>query len=396
MSREQLIEMARREVENFQANKIDLAPDVYRVPTSLYYDPERWQREVDRVFKRLPLALGFTCELKEPGSYRALEVLGTPVLLTRADDGVARAFVNMCSHRGAIIADEGCAVARGFRCPYHGWSYDLEGDLVSVFDANNFGPIDKASYGLTELPAAERAGLIWVTLTPGLHVDIDDFLSGYDNVLGDLGFADCHVAGRQELAGPNWKVAYDGYRDLYHIPVLHKKSFGADAAYQPDFYAFGSHVRMVSPKGYARLSDLPEDQWDTNSLIGGVWTIFPNISVAAFDAGGTVYMVSQMFPGATPGESHTIQNFLHTVPPDEEQPGKVAPMMEFLKSVVGDEDYYTGLRVQKALKTGAKDHNLFGRNEGGGQLFHRWVQAVVDTDDAGLPRLLATGIDGRA
>ena len=392
MSREQLIAMARREVENFQANKIDLAPDVYKVPTSSYVDPERWKKEVDRIFRRLPLALGFSCELKEPGSYRALEVMGTPVLLTRGDDGEARAFVNMCSHRGAIIAEEGCGKARGFRCPYHAWSYDLEGNLISVFDAANFGEIDKSLYGLTPLPAAERAGMIWVTLTPGVEVDIDDFLSGYDSVLDDLGFANCHVAGRQNLDGPNWKVAYDGYRDLYHIPVLHKNSFGADAAYQPDFYAFGSHVRMVSPKGYARLADLPEDQWDTNNLIGGVWTIFPNISIAAFDAAGTVYMVSQMFPGDSPGESFTIQNFLHTQPPSDERAEKMEQMMGFLLKVVGGEDYDTGLRLQKALRTGAKDHNLFGRNEGGGQLFHRWVDALVKTEDKDLPALIANGI----
>jgi nitrite reductase/ring-hydroxylating ferredoxin subunit len=392
MSREQLIAMARREVENFQANKIDLAPDVYKVPTSSYVDPERWKKEVDRIFRRLPLALGFSCELKEPGSYRALEVMGTPVLLTRGDDGEARAFVNMCSHRGAIIAEEGCGKARGFRCPYHAWSYDLEGNLISVFDAANFGEIDKSLYGLTPLPAAERAGMIWVTLTPGVEVDIDDFLSGYDSVLDDLGFANCHVAGRQNLDGPNWKVAYDGYRDLYHIPVLHKNSFGADAAYQPDFYAFGSHVRMVSPKGYARLADLPEDQWDTNNLIGGVWTIFPNISIAAFDAAGTVYMVSQMFPGDSPGESFTIQNFLHTRPPCDEQAEKMEQVMGFLLKVVGGEDYDTGLRLQKALRTGAKDHNLFGRNEGGGQLFHRWVDALVKTEDKDLPALVANGI----
>jgi hypothetical protein len=67
-------------------------------------------------------------------------------------------------------------------------------------------------------------------------------------------------------------------------------------------------------------------------------------------------------------------------------------MMGFLLKVVGGEDYDTGLRLQKALRTGAKDHNLFGRNEGGGQLFHRWVDALVKTDDKDLPALVANGI----
>ena len=392
MSREQLLVMARREVENLAANRIDLAPGMYSVPAASYTDPTRWQLEVDRIFKRVPLALGFSCELREPGAYRALEIMGTPVLITRAEDGVARAFVNMCSHRGAIIVDEGCGSAKGFKCPYHGWSYDPEGRLISVFDAKNFGDIDKTIYGLTPLPTAERAGIIWVSLSRDLDVDIDTFLAGYDEVLDDLGFANCHIVGRQNLEGPNWKVAYDGYRDLYHIPILHKNSFGADAAYRADYYSYGSHVRMVSPKAYAKLADLPEEDWQTEDLLHGVWTIFPNISIAAFDAGGKVYMVSQMFPGANPGESVTTQNFLHTQPPDEEQPAKIAGVMQFLNAVVGGEDYYTGLRVQKALKTGAKEFSLFGRNEGGGQMFHKWIDALVKTDDKDLPALLERGV----
>ncbi len=395
MSREQLLAMARREVENLVNDRIDLADEVYEIPTSLYHDPDRWQLEVDRIFKRLPLALGFSCELRMPGDYRALEVVGVPVLMVRGGEGEVRAFVNMCSHRGAIIVDEGAGRSRGFRCPYHAWSYDLEGRLVSIFDSGNFGDIDKSCYGLTPLPATERAGLIWVTLNPRSAVDIDAFLSGYDSVLAALGFEDAHLIGRQNLDGPNWKVAYDGYRDLYHIPILHRNSFGPDSAYQPDYYAWGSHVRMVSPTRHARLADLPEDQWQTEDLTPGIWTIFPNVSIAG-GQGGAPYMVSQMFPGESPGTSFTIQNFLLHEPPPPEDEEELATHMRFYRDVVSDEDYYTGFRVQRALRTGAKTHSLFGRNEGGGQLFHRWVQALVDTDDAGLDALLRRGLDGVA
>lgn len=392
MSREALLEMARREVENYHADRIDLAPSTVKVPATDYFDREMWELELDRVFKRLPLALAFTCEMRDPGTYRSLEVLGTPVLIVRGDDGVARAFLNTCSHRGAVITEEPAGQAKGFRCPYHAWSYDLEGRLVSIFDNGNFGDVDKGCYGLTALPTAERAGIIWVTLKPGSNVDIDDFLAGYDDVLGDLGFADCYVAGRQPLEGPNWKVAFDGYRDLYHIPILHKNSFGPNAAYRPDYYHFGAHCRMVSPQGAKTLADKPEDQWTHDELITGVWTIFPNISIAAFDAGGKVYMVSQMFPGKNPGESHTTQHFLHTRPPDAEQAAKMAGTMAFLREVVGNEDYATGLKLQKGLMSGARDHVLFGRNEGGGQQFHKWVEALVATEDHDLPQLLTSGV----
>lgn len=391
MTREQLVAMSRREVENLQNKRIDLAPDIHRIPTAHYHDPDRWNLEMDRIFRRLPLALAFSSEMREPGAYRALEVAGVPVLITRADDGVARAFVNMCSHRGNYVVEEPeTGNTRIFRCNYHAWTYDLEGNLAGVFDEGNFGEFDRSCYGLTPLPAAERAGMIWVTLRPGSGVDIDAFLAGYDSLLDDLAFDDAWVVGRQNLDGPNWKVAYDGYRDFYHVPILHRNSFGPDGPFQPDYYAWGPHVRVMSPKGHEKLADTPESEWGYDDMTAGVWTVFPNMSIAGSTGSG--YMVSQMFPGATPDSSFTIQNFLRFEPPAEQDEEELGQYMKFMGMVVGDEDYYTGFHVQKALATGAKEHSLFGRNEGGGQLFHKWVDALIETEDADLPALLERGI----
>jgi phenylpropionate dioxygenase-like ring-hydroxylating dioxygenase large terminal subunit len=382
MSRERLVALAKRRVTHHEAGTLEQEDSIYRVPVGHYYDPVRWQQEVDRIFKRVPLMLAFSCELRSPGSYRAMEVCGMPVLLTRADDGAVRAFVNMCSHRGAIVVPEGTGEGRGFRCPYHAWTYDLHGDLVGVLDEKMFGDLDKSCLGLTPLPVAERAGLIWVTLSPKSSVDIDTFLCGYDEMLEYLGFDRCHLVGRQSIAGPNWKIAYDGYVDLYHLPVLHKDSFGPQMPFRALYDAWGPHQRVTSP-GPADPSwtDTPEDEWDESTMIGGVWTIFPHISVADFDAGGKVYMVSQLFPGATAEQSVTVQNFLHTREPDDETPALMERTMAFLRHVVEDEDYYTGLRIQRTVKTGAKQELMFGRNEGGGQRFHGWVQRLIDATD---------------
>ena len=100
-------------------------------------------------------------------------------------------------------------------------------------------------------------------------------------------------------------------------------------------------------------------------------------------------MVSQMFPGATPGESVTTQYFAAFEQPDEVDQQGLAAYMSLMVDVVRDEDYYTGLRVQKALATGAKQYSIFGRNEGGGQLFHRWIDAILATSDAELPKLFS-------
>ncbi len=394
MSRKQLLEMARRNIAHVRAGTVDQEADVFRVPATNYFEPERWQLEVDRIFKRLPLMLGFAAELREPGSYKALEVAGVPVLMTRGQDGEARAFVNMCSHRGAIVVEDGVGTARQFSCPYHGWAYGLNGELVGILNPEMFGELDTSCLGFTPLPIAERAGLIFVVLTPGAPLDIDTFLCGYDELLEHLGFDKCHVIGSQTLAGPNWKVAYDGYLDFYHLPILHRNSFGANIPNKALYDAWGPHQRVSMPNpSFLQLEDVPEDEWDVERMIGGVWTIFPHVSIADFDAGGKLYMVSQLFPGHTADESMTVQNFLATFDPTEEQQVLVKEQMAFLENVVISEDYYTGLRIQRSIKTGAKKELLFGKNEGGGQRFHRWVDALIRTDDTDLMRLFAAGID---
>ena len=225
--------------------------------------------------------------------------------------------------------------------------------------------------------------MIWVTLNTNPVVDIDTFLCGYGEMLEFLGLADCHVVGRQVIEGPNWKVAYDGYLDLYHLPILHRNTFGPEGGGHAVYDSWGPHQRATRPDVYfSKLEGRDEKDWLISELVGGVWTIFPHVSIAGFDANGKVYMLSQLFPGATPGSSTTIQTFLHTEPPDEEQADVVKKQMDFLRIVVGDEDYFTGLRLQKALQTGMKDFVNFGLNEGGGQRFHQFLKELLNkTDD---------------
>lgn len=394
MSRAKLIETARRSIAHAKAGTVDQVEDVYRVPATNYYEPERWRLEMEGIFKRLPLVLGFSTELRDPGSYRAMTVADTPVLLTRIKDGSIRGFLNVCSHRGAVVVPEGTGSGRRFTCPYHAWAYDNEGALLGVYKSKDFGAVDKKCLGLTPLPVAERAGLIFGSLTPDSPVDLDTFLCGYDEMLAHLGFEDCVLVGRQQVEGPNWKVAYDGYLDFYHLPVLHKDTFGPDFPSDALYDAWGPHQRVsgIHPKPES-VENLGDEEWDLEHLITGVWTVFPHVSIANFEAGIKLYMVSQLFPGATPDESLTVQNFLAPQEPDAEQRKKIEETMGFLMHVVRDEDYYTGNLIQKTVKTGAKSEFVFGRNEGGGQRFHRWVEALIHTGDADLQKLLQTGID---
>lgn len=389
-ARAQLIRMARHNIEVVKSGQIEQAPEVMRVPASAYHDPERWRLEMDKVFKRVPLMLAMSCELRAPGDFKTIEVLGVPVLMVRTASGAVRAYVNSCSHRGAVIVTESAGNKKRFTCPYHAWTYDHEGALVAVYAEQDFGQIDKSCHGLTELPVGERSGMVWVTLDPNSKLDIDTFLCGYDALLGEFGFENWSLYEARTLPSPNWKAAYDGYMDLYHLPILHRNTFGSNMPNQALYYAWGPHQRVASPDpGLLEFENQPEAQWPTDRLMASVWTIFPHISIASFDGGGgRAVMVSQLFPGDSPGESRTVQNYVMAkLPENDEVHAAAQQQFKLLEHVVRDEDYATGFRQQRALLARPGAEVLFGRNEWGGQRFHRLLDRLIDTRDEDLPAL---------
>jgi nitrite reductase/ring-hydroxylating ferredoxin subunit len=392
MAKSQLIEMAKEGLAQAQQPSVAQAAEIFKVPASNYYDQAHWELEIERIFKRMPMMLATSAELPEPGDYKAIEAAGVPVLITRDKQGDIRAFVNSCAHRGAQIMPEGCGHAQRFTCPYHAWSYNHAGDLTHVYSPKDFGDLDKSSYGLVPLKALERSGLIWVITDNHSKLDIEIFLSGYDEQLAHFGFASWHYFDSRRIDGPNWKIAYDGYLDFYHLPILHKDTFGADTSNKALYYGWGPHQHVKSPQTTAmNLVGIDEADWPTAFLLSGVWTIFPHVSIASFgesDCRGV--LISQLFPGNSPGESYTIQNYLLEKPPSEEETAAAHKQFELLKYVVEEEDYATGMKQQTSLRTGARDHILFGRNELGGQQFHQWVKKILATDDQDLNELFST------
>ena len=399
VSRVQLLEMTRSLIAHAQAGTIDQAPSVARIPVSAYTDPALFELEKKRIFRRLPLMLAPSCELPEPGSYKAMTVVGVPVLLTRQKDGSVAAFLNMCSHRGNPLAS-GEGKASRFVCGYHGWTFRNDGALLGVASSDDFGAIDKAAHCLKRFPVLERAGLIWAILDPASTLSIEDYLCGYDDLLANFAFDGWHVFAKRTLVGPNWKTAYDGYLDFYHLPVLHAATFGADFFNRANFFAWGPHQRLTNPTAiYTKLGtdesvdlgSMAEKDWPIDALMAGVWTIFPHISVASFYGGNArAVLISQLFPGDTVGESVTNQYYLmEREPTDAATIQGAHQQFDFLKTVVEGEDYATGKRQHDALMSGMTDHVLFGRNEGGGQVFHRWAERLVAATDAELKDIFA-------
>jgi phenylpropionate dioxygenase-like ring-hydroxylating dioxygenase large terminal subunit len=396
MDRAQLVEMAKDTMAHAKADSIRQAPGVMRLKADVYTDEARHDEEKRLIFRRMPLMLAPTAELPNPGDYKAMDAVGVPVLLTRGKDGKVRAFLNSCTHRGTAVA-QGCGNTSRFVCGYHGWTFNREGELIGVASREDFGDVNQDELGLKPFPVLEKAGLIWVILDPASTLDINAFLSGYDDLLDGFGFENWHFLESRTLVGPNWKIAYDGYLDFYHLSVLHAETF-PNVSNRALYYSWGPHQRVVTPAindgrppehSMVNLDLYPEDEWPTETLMSGIWTIFPHISIASFYGSGREVMISQLFPGDKVGESVTVQMYLTEKKPSEETLRGAVDMFKMLEYVVQHEDYGTGLRQQRALDAGMTEYVYFGRNEEGGQNFHGWVQRILDTANDNLNDLFA-------
>lgn len=387
-------DVAVRLLDHLGAGTTDSADAPMAVAVGDYLDADRWYVEVDRIFRRSPVVVALTAHLPAPGAYRSVELAGVPVLTVRQADGGVKSFINACRHRGAQVVGHGCGSARRFTCPYHAWTYDTKGALVGVSGRSTFGELDTDTRGLTELSCEERSGMVFAVLDPATTFDIDAWLDGYGDVLDALGLAETELLDERRIVGPNWKVAYDGYVDGYHLDILHKDTLGKDVMGNiMTVDAWGPHQRVAfARRNLHELRDLARDEWNPAGHMGLVHTVFPHVSVAG--NGGTGMMVSQLSPGPTPDRSVTIQTHVITAGADEEARAATLARADFLEWVVTEEDYKTGLGIQAGLASGANNEFLFGRNEPGNQRFHQWVDRFVDAPaghaDAAHPVTVST------
>ncbi len=372
-------DLTRRVFDLWQDDTTDLAPDVMRQSVHAYLDQERFEYEVERIFKHLPLALALGSELPGPDTYKAMDVMGVPVLLTRGADGAARAFLNVCKHRGSPLCEPGSGSAQRLSCPYHAWSYDTAGDLVGMFGAHTFGDVDRDHLSLTPLACAEKAGFVFACLTPGVTFDIDAFLGDFAPYVTALDLDQWHIFEQRTLDGPGWKVAWDGYLEGYHQERLHPKTVGLNTIGNLMAHdTWGPHQRIVfGRKSLPKLVDQPEEEWDLDEHIRLIHSIFPNVSISGIL--GDYCLLSQLFPGPVVDTSLTIQTVLCRHEPSTDEEREAAEQFSALVlQAVRDEDYWVGFQIQNALKSGATAEVLFGRNEPSLQHYHHAVERYAE------------------
>jgi phenylpropionate dioxygenase-like ring-hydroxylating dioxygenase large terminal subunit len=377
MDRDQLVDLTRRALKLARDKTTDLALAEHTVDAREYTSLERHERDRAMLLAS-PQLVGYVSELPAPGSYCTKTVMGRSILLTRTSGGMVKAFNNVCLHRQSQVASK-CGTAKRFSCPYHAWTYDNTGRLVAVPGREGFPSVAVKSDGLTELPAAEFAGFLWISLDPDATLDVAAHLGSLADELDSWGIGRWSPLGEKVLDSPlNWKLAVDTFSENYHFATVHRETFAKIARSNCTvFDAYGPHHRLIFPlNSVLELENVPEDQWDPFHNMVVIYALFPNIVLSVTIANGELFRI---YPGSKPGRSITVhQNSTPLDLSDESVAAGAQAVFEYAHATVRDEDYELAAQLQANLESGAREQLLFGRNEPGLQHSHRnWADALA-------------------
>ena len=342
-------EMTRRVVAQMRAGSLETAAHAVTEPASSFTDPAQFQREVDQFFRHGAHVIGWTGELPGPHTYITREIAGLPVLVTRDADGTLRAFRNVCTHRGAQVAD-GCGEARRFTCPYHAWSFDGAGNLVGQPQEWAFADIERSTLGLRPLPCASVAGLLVV----GLSDDVDPVAAFADIAPQLAGYSyDTHevVTTQSWTLAANWKIVVDVNLEAYHVPYLHRDTLQSFVVNHSMFETFGRHARWAFPtKASLTMVDLPESEWPEPAPLTVVHMLFP--SCVLLETPVSCQML-RIYPGRHVGEA-TVELTEASISPvrtDEERASR-AQGAGFAALILGTEDFPVAEQCQRGAESG--------------------------------------------
>ncbi|MEO7635731.1 MAG: aromatic ring-hydroxylating dioxygenase subunit alpha, partial [Sphingomicrobium sp.] len=208
-----------------QLKPVSSAPDPLdgmSLPGWLYHDPEFFAAEQRAFLSAAPQVVCHDSDISAPGEWRRLDYLAESVIVIRGDDGKARAFANVCRHRGSRLVDGEAGCAKVLTCPYHAWSYARDGRLVGVPQRQEYPGLDTSALGLTELPLENWHGFLFVTLEPGAP-SVAEMMAPYEAEVAPYRFEELRAIGRLTLRERtlNWKTIADNYSDGLHIPIGH-------------------------------------------------------------------------------------------------------------------------------------------------------------------------------
>jgi phenylpropionate dioxygenase-like ring-hydroxylating dioxygenase large terminal subunit len=352
------------------------------IDTTIYHDPAVYEKEMEAIFKRSWWMIGRVDQIPKTGDFFTfyMPTFRLEVLVCRDRNGEVNAFHNVCTHRGNVVEHRSEGHSQGlFMCRFHGWSFDLQGNLARIRDEEGFFGLDKKCLGLRKVPMGIWEGFIWVCPTDEPYQSLEDFLSQQGRDLAGYPWGATTQSYQLETeVNCNWKLVNDSPAEVYHIPVLHPASAAptmmasgnvmgrlldteikghhrTNSHYsvmgEPKpvqklayFHAAAAQNVAVEDKGY----ELPvginptRSPWWTVDLI----QFFPNVG---FTLSAGMYTAHQVWPLGPNKTIYQQRVFVRPAKTAAERFGQENTMVEFRDIVM--EDFSTLERIQRALDT---------------------------------------------
>ena len=355
----------------------------WSLPAWTYRDPAFFEVEMARVMRPSWQVVCHTSDIAESGDWQTLEFLNESIVVVRGEDKHVRAFTNVCRHRGSRLLTEVSGCAKRLTCPYHGWTYGLDGRLTGVPCKSDYPGLDMEAHGLVPVELEVWKGFVFVRLT-NRGPSVATMMAPYEDLIAPYRFEQLRALGRVTLRprDVNWKNVADNYSDNLHITVAHpglKRLFGHSYGVEANEHVdrmWGSFAEQPSAKLSERLyqqmlprvEHLPEQaqrQW----LYFKLW---PNV---AFDVYPDQIDFMQFLPVSP---TRTLIREINYAIPDDRREMRAARYLNWrINRQVNAEDTALITRVQQGMMSSSFSQGPLGLSEVCLRSFGRKMRALI-------------------